>query len=586
MVKRTALLALLAVVLVGGLVGCSAGPARSLTPGPDWSRGELLGLCSVNDNVALCPGDGATHLAWGRVSPQGDYIEYVLLDGQGKVLSQGPLPFAVRSPHMVRLLPDRQGGLIITYLSGIAEARRLYAAHLDGAGQVLRGPAAVSGEDLAVDEYAAVASDAGVDIFWSNNDRRTRGLYHLELDATAQVAAPSKLVAEGGISPDAQRASDGVVHVTWVFEPGYYEETIRYAQFDSAKRELIAPAQVGAFVLNAKSARYGPALALGRDRVYVVWSWERLASSYTTSAGEAQCRYVSFPFGQASAASEQALALPANARPGYRPAEGAFGYSQLAPVAGEQSPLVYMPGAAPGQRDEAALALAFQTQTRTHSRVEIGVVFLADGAPKGYQEAGKSDRLIIRPVLAVDGQGQLHLAWLQVAGVNRYEVYYASTRPAVRVALDRFGRDDIVAAAYSAAWTLVQGISAFPIAFFWLFLPLIWVMLYYLIKVDGELYRRGSRIALGVAIVLYVFCKFFLMPANYMGAAPFVDRMSAAVADVYMVALPLGILAVAGVMLRVYARRAESSTLLLGYFVFAATDAALTLLLYGPGIIG
>ncbi len=586
MVKRASLLALLTLVLIGGLTGCTVGPVRSLPPGPDWSRGILLGECSVNDTVALCPGDGVTHLAWGRVSPQGDHIRYVRVDGEGRVLSACPLPLAVRSPHQLRLLPDGQGGLIITYLSGISEARRLYAAHLDGSGQVVAGPTAVSGEELAADEYTAVPSSAGADIFWSNKDRRTRGIYHLQLDTTGQVVAPSKLVAEGGISPDGQRAADGTLHLTWIFEPGYYEETVRYAPFDGEKRELDAPVQVGSFALNARSARFGPVLALSRDRVYIVWSWEHLASSSTTPAGEAQCRYVSFAFGQASTSSEQVLALPPNSRPRYRPAEGAFAYSQLAPGGGEASPLIYMPGAAPGQRDEAALALAFQTMTRNRSQVEIGVAYLSGGAIKGYQKAGASDSLSMRPVLAADGQNQLHLAWLRPVGVYRYQVYYASTSPAVRATLGRFGRDDIVAAAYGLTWTLVQGLSVLPIAFFWLFLPFIWVIFYYVLKADGELYRRGPRIALGIAIALYIFCKFFLMPANYMGAAPFLDRMSAAVADVYVVALPVTILAVAGVLSRVYAKRAETATLLLGYFVFAATDAVLTLLLYGPGIIG
>ncbi len=622
MARKVLMLAVIAVALAG----CNAGPARSPQAGPDWSRGVVVGYCSFNDTVALyADSRGLVHLAWGRVSRAGDDVHYVQLDGAGRVQRDLALTVPVSSPHAVRLLPGDDGGLIVTYLSGVSETRRLYAARLDSTGQVLAGPEAVSGLELAVDEYAAVPSASGADLFWSCNDRRTRGLYHLRLDGSGRVTAPSKLIAAEGLSPDAQGGADGSLHVTWLNEPDYGEERVYYAVFDPIQRELVGAAEVGSFILHSKATRYGPVLALAAGQAYVFWSWEFLAPGglYFGSGpmpGYGECEYASFPAGTPTQAEQDDLLLPPDPRPQYRPAEGPYAYSQLAtcrgggsqltfylvpqwrlePAAGQRgfayrpvdesqgmgSSLVYMPSVAPGQREEAAVAVAVQTSTRTHTTVQTAVVYLGADGPKGYQLAGRGRTAIMRPVLAAGGQGQLHLAWLRPAGANRYEVYYASTSPVVRAALGRFGRDDVVEGALALGWGLMQGLTLLPIAFVWLLVPFFWVVGYYLVRPDAELQRRGPRIALGVAIVLYIFSKFFLLPANFVEAAPLVDRLPPLPAQVAMLAIPLAILAAALGALRLYVKRNENPTLLVGFVVFGLTDCLLTFLVYAPGVLG
>ncbi len=587
MAKKQMLLMLAAMGLAVLAAGCATGPARSPMAGPDWSRGILVGECSFNDTVAVYPDDGGlTHLAWGRVAPSGDRIRYVRLDAQATVLQERDLPLAVQSPRQVRLLPDGQGGLILCWMNGVSDGRRLLAAHLDPAGEVLAGPTPASGLEVEVNEYVAVPAAGGADVFWSHKGGPSGGLYYLRLDRTARPAAPSRLLVPGAIGPDAQAAGDGRVHLTWIYEPGYSEENVYYAAFDPARQEMGAPVQVGHFSLSPKASRYGPVLALSKDWVHIAWSWEHLASGSQSAAGEAQCRYVSFPIGNPTGAQERPLAVPSNPRPAYAATQGAFAYSRLAGLEGQGSDLVYMPNAAPGQRDEAALGVAFETSTRNRSRVQIGVVYINQAAAKGYQVAGASDILAMRPVLAADRQNQVHAAWLEPAGFNRYRVYYASMDPAARAALGRLGLDDVVAAAYAAAWALVQSMSLFPLGFVWLFPPFVWVMLFHLFKPDGELFRRGPQVALAIAILLYTFDKFFVLPANFVGAAPFLDRLSPAVADVFVVALPAAILLAALGALGLYVRRREAPTLLMAYLVFGATDTLLTFLLYARGILG
>lgn len=587
MLRRSIAGALLLAVAAVLLVGCASGPLRSPSPGPDWSRGVQVGESSINEPVAFyaAPDGQRIHLAWSRISPEGDSVEYRQVSAAGVVEREVTLPCAVRSPRRVSLVTDGSDGLIVCYLSGIGAERRLHAAHLSATGEVLAGPEAVSGEELEVDDYSAVAGPAGVELFWSHNGHGKLGLYHVRLDRSGRLLQPSKLIYRGGISPSAQMADDGRVHLAWIHEPDYSEEHVYYAAFDADRRELIDPVELAYFSLGPKATRFGPVLALGQDEVHVAWAWEMLASSAGAAAGEGECQYISFPSGQAAGARPQALNLSPSERLEYEPAQGAFPYTQLAPAAGG-SRLVYMPAAANGQHGEAALAVSYEVATRSSSRLQLAAVYLTGDGAKGFQVAGRSTKNVIRPALAADGQSQLHLAWLELAGFRRYRVFYASTSQAARTALGRFGSDDLVNAAYAVTWALMQGVSMFPIGLVWLAVPLAWVIGYYLVKVEGGLERRGPRIALGIAIGLYFLCKFFLLPAGFIGAAPFLDRLPPAIADVYMLALPLAVFAVALGALRVYIRRAEGATLLFGYLLFGSVDALLTLLLYAPGALG
>lgn len=588
MAKRPILIILAGLAVAGLVAGCATQRPRSKLAGPDWSRGVQVGECSVNDLVALYaePDGERVHLAWGRVSTAGDHLRYVQLDGRAQVAQDHALSVAVRSPRQVRLVPDGEEGLILCYLSGVSEGRRLFALHLDRSGQPLGEAVQVPGPELEVDEYALVPSARGAEVFWSHNARATRGLYHVALDHSGRALAPSQLIVEGGISPDARIDRQGKVHLAWVHEPGYFEENVYYAVFDPEARALGSPLRVGFFLLNPRATRFGPVVGLESDRAYVLWSWEHLVSGATTTAGEAECRYVAIPFGASEEPQERTLALPASARPPYAPARGAYAYTQLAPAGAGMSGLIYMPSPVAGQHQEVATVVGFQASTRTRSYLQIGVVYLAGGEVKGYQAAARGGQVLMRPGLETDGEGHLHLAWLEPAGINRYQVYYASTRPGVRAALGRLGQQDVVEAAYEVAWRAAQMMSMFPIGIVWLFLPLVWVIGYYVVRPDGQLDMRGPRIALGIAIAIYLFSKYFLLPAGFMEAAPFVDRVSPAAADAIRFGLPAGILAVALGALGLYVRRAEDRSLFGAYFVFAATDALVTFIFYAPGVLG
>ncbi len=586
MVKRLLLAAAVLLALLLSSAGCAAGPLRSQEASPDWSRGVQVGEGSLNETVAMYvePDGQRVHLAWSRIAPEGDSIAYVQIDAAGKVLKESMLPFAVRSPRQVVLLPVDDSGLAICYLSGISEGRRVYAAWLDAEGEPLAEPIAVSGDDLEADDYTAVVSPMGLEVFWSNNRHGVSGLYHVRLDAGGRIVQPSKLVSPLGISPQAQVDGEGRVHLAWIQEPSYFDEHVFYAPFSTEARELVDPVELDRFTLSPKATRFGPVLGLSKDHVHVVWAWEFLGGS--SGAGEGECWYASFAPGRAQEATPRLLAVPPVMRPAYEPAEGTPVYTQLAAMGDAARGLVYMPATVLGQPDEAPLAVAFEAATRSGSRILIGMVYMDAQGAKGYQIAAQSSKNVIRPAVAIDRRGELHLAWLELAGFRRYRIFYAGTSEATQAALGHFGRDDLVNGIYAILWALMQGVSMFPLGLVWLAVPFIWVMAYYLIKVEGDLQRRGPRIALGIAVVLYLACKYLLMPTGFLGAAPFIGRMPPVVADAYILGLPLAILGLALGALWLYTRRAESRTLLLGYVVFGLTDAFATFLLYAPGMFG
>lgn len=624
MLKRVLLLIGLALSVAWLAAGCGQGPVRSEAASADWSRGILLGECSFNEAVALYPeSDGQrVHLAWGEVSDTGDSIHYAVVEASGTVARHVRLPLPVRSPHAITLLPDGQGGLVVCYISGVAETRRLHSAHLDSEGRVLASAPDISGQGPEVDEYVALRTPSAVEIFWSNDWLGTRGLYHLRLDLSGAIVTPTQLLVSEGFAAHGQFGEDGRVHLTWVQEPGFNEEMIYYAAFDPQQRTLGEPALIGSFMLKQKATRHGPALALSKDRVYVFWSWQFLAPGglYFGSdhlAGEGELHYASFPLGSAQLAQDRVLLLRPDPRPRYRPARGIYPYSQLATTGpgggqltlelhqarpgvpmrletiykerGEESGLgtylVCMPSPALGQRDEVALGLVFQTSTRSRTRLEVGVAYFADGSEKGYQLAGRGRSVTGHPVLAADAQNELHLAWLEPAGFGRYQVYYASTRPEVRRALGRLGSDDLLRAVEGLAVTLAQAAGIIPVSFLWIFLPLVLVILYCWLRPEASLEQVKPRAMLTAAILLHLLGKLCLLPGDIMAAAPFADRVPTAVAGAYLFAVPACVLTISVGVLAAYVRRSEGRHPLVGYAVFAATDSVLTALLYAPGIL-
>lgn len=618
---RVAILFTLAVLLTG-----CGGPVRSPRACADWSRGLAIGATSFNAPVALyaAPDGSAAHLAWGEVSPEGDGIRYVQLDAQARIVRNRILPFAVHSPRNVRLTSDGQGSLLLLWLNGTGAERRVLAARLDASGEPLGTPAQASAPAPEADAFAVATGPSGIELFWSHESPgEARGIYHVRLDSTGMPATPCTRIVPGGISPDAAMGDDNDAHLAWIYEPRPGEEHVFYARFDPDTRELESPREVGTFVGGSKVRIYGPEVALTRTHAYVFWAWERLVAPIyllsTPGAGEGECHYAALPLAEGGQPSEeQVLNVPIIARPTYAPATGAYAYSALAAPVRDEHTLVQvygplpairttMPGAsmpprytqlvginsmavhspapAAGSGDELAVSVVVLTATKRSQNLVVGVAYLSGGAIKGYQIAGRAATQAIRPTLAADARGHLHLAWLEPGGVRRYAVYYAGTAPDTRAALGRLTVRDIGDALLQGLWRIVEAVSLFPMAFLALLAPLVWIVAYLVATAEGSLRFRGPRVALAVAVLLYIPAKFFLLPPDLLSFPPFSEQLPPAWANVLVIGLPVAILGAALGVMALYVRRAEARSLLAAYLVFGATDAFLTIALYAPGFL-
>jgi hypothetical protein len=92
-------------------------------------------------------------------------------------------------------------------------------------------------------------------------------------------------------------------------------------------------------------------------------------------------------------------------------------------------------------------------------------------------------------------------------------------------------------------------------------------------------------VALGITIALYMGAKLVLLP-NFLLYVPLLDQVPPHLHSVWILGVPLIILALALAAMYVYIRRAERATLFLAFFVFALTDALLSLAIYASSFFG
>jgi len=218
--------------------------------------------------------------------------------------------------------------------------------------------------------------------------------------------------------------------------------------------------------------------------------------------------------------------------------------------------------------------------------VQVVWAIFAGGDIKGYQLPARVGNAM-RPGGVIDSDGNVHLAWLNAGGFGRYEVYYATTSEMAKANLDKVTLQDRAMDLLSAAWTLAPALGFFPpILLLWGFASFVWVVVFYVVKVEGGLERRPAQIALVIAILLYLFSKLFLMPGVLFMYAPFVDKLPEHLQIVSVLVTPfVTLLAGLGALL-LYFRRKQYRSLFVAYMIFVLTDSLLSLVIYIPSWVG
>ena len=573
---RGAPLALAVLALV--IAGCQMGELRTRKVLPEWSRGQRVGVAALNQPVAILAQD-QVHMVW--VAAGGKALHHVRLDDTGRVQLATDLGVYGAHPVYPRLALGQDGTVRVLWMDNPDAPRGLYLAQLSSDGRSLSEPRRLSTEGVRVSQYdVALSRDHNLDIFWATENSTDGGLYHLRLSGENQIISGNRLVARGGQNPTVRVALDGAIHLAWLQRPALRENSVYYAVFNPTTEELGAPTQVGFYRSGTGLVSYGPVLGLDGKTAYVFWALEQRGGGLTP--GEAKTCFVSFPLDNPDLSESATVDVPSAAKPRYQPAAGSLPYQQLASAdAGSPTSFLYMPATVGGQREELGVFLAGQVDTRSQSSVEVVWAIFADGTIRGYQlpvSVGNT----MRPTGVIDGRGNVHLIWLRSAGFGRYDVHYATTSESARANLDKVTLQDRSVDLLNALWSLAPAVGFFPPIFLlWGFASFVWVVGFYVVKVEGGLERRSARVALIIAMLLYLASKLLLMPA-VLFYAPFVDELPASLQFVPVLSTPLFTLLVGLGALALYFRRTEYRSLFVAYVIFVLTDSILSLLIYVP----
>ena len=589
-IKRALLLGLAVVLGSSLLVGCQLTNARSERASDDWSRGENLGQAAIKDSIgmAVTPSGETTYLVWVAEHKAEDtqFLHFVHLDKSGEMLAEHDLKIGVDDPNAVQIVADDRDNLHLTWVARLADVRRLFYARLDKEGHLSSYPKPISLPDASVDSYAmGPNADGGIDVFWSAREGSQAGFYHVRLGSWGDIVAGNLDLQRPGFDPTFCNDRGGTLHLAWYEEPDYGERSIYYDTFDSQERILGTPSKIASFPSPMGTVAYGPSLGLDENGVYVFWSRERRGGGLSITSAESF--YVAFPLGRPDLAGERRqVHIPSLLHPQYERIESPINVRELATGGQSLSPAQFVYLAAPneGQRSELAVAFAVQLTGRSQSIIQIALTLWADGGLRGYQIIGKTSNASLRPVLRGDAHEDLHTAWIDTAGFGAFDVYHASTAPAIKSRLNRLTGQDLLAGLIEVSWGMLQGLSFIPIALAWAIMPFALIAIYLFLRVEGDLSRLGPRIMLVVAILAYVGTKFLFRP-SWLAALPLPRRLPDDVANVITFATPFLVSGLATALTWLYIKRKEFASLLPSFGLFTLCDAVITLLIYVPGVM-
>jgi hypothetical protein len=579
---RTRFITLLLLLLA--LSACAVESDRTDKPGPDWSRGLILGRTNLRQPVALAvDAEKHVHMVWPY---QG--LRYVQLDAQAQILVDETLDIDLFNLRRPRLLVDRQDSVHLAWLSRDRGIQRLYHATISSPGEI-DTPRLLSREGENVTGYQMYLSPGrDVGFVWAGEPQEgDGGLFH----ATLRAPTPATLLASPCLDPYVTVDGAGTVHLAWLRERGLTSRTIYYATLqDGDSAPALVPAEgqkLTDFEFNESAITYGPLIGLDTQTVYVTWSIQNQGGGLTPTS--AFSYYVAFAPGAPQVSNPRSIGLPTPDRPTYDDHASPYGMTKLDLLSqaepGYSSDFVAAPATVSGQESELPVAFSLMTYSTAGSEIQLATTLLSEGEQVGYQLASKTTNASLVPTMVADTDTNLHLAWIDTAGFREYRVHYATLAPQARQWLDRTSGNDLVLGAARVVFGVLSGIGLLPIAGIWSFPAMVWVVVFFIATGKEEMARTATKVGFAIAVAIYVGMKALLLPGLF-NATPFLYAVPRGWATVVGIVVPLIILALAGLAVYLYARRAERPTIFMSFLIFAMTDVVLTMVLYSPGFFG
>jgi len=570
-------LASVAGLILLALVATGCGMTRTTTSraSDQWSNGKLVGTAILNNQVAFQVDEaGNSFMVW--VGPDHE-LNFARLNERAEVVVQAPLDLSTNSPMKPQLLMDTTSQLHLAWLDRQERSTQLFYARLSADGEIIQEATALSPPEQRVSHSSVALDPVGqtVELFWSDNVYIRPGCYHAALDWSGTIVVPAEMLILDGLMPSAQIDRQGFVHLAWRVELEPDEPDFHYAVYDPQRRALgpdilateplIQMGMLGG--PTAGAAFDGPWLGLDEGSVYLAWVLE------VRERGNVQ----DFTFYQAF--PQPALTRPEGTAPfDYSPPRVTSGAVH---VRGVDPSLTGQPQFLDGQPAHQVLACFTQASGPGNMEtLQIAAIDVGAWQVEEQEIVNATRSASVQPNVAIDGQGNLHLVWIDTAGFERYDVVYASTSPQVKETLNRVTTYEVVDRVLGAVMSFFTALFFVPIALNWILFPLGWLILFALASRTFEISDPYGRRALILAMLLQLGAKIVFLP-DLLSRSPLISLLSPLLGlFLGRWLLPLLLAALSAGVVWACLKRSRNQSIFVAYFIYAVVDSLLTLIVY------
>lgn len=558
---------------------CGLTPSHTPRASAQWSNGKLVGTAILNNQVALQVDEaGNSFMVWVGLEHE---LHFARLNEHTEAVVQQPLDLRINSPLKPQLLWDPTGQLHLTWLDKWERNLQLFYARLSAEGQVIQEAIALSPPEQRVRHSSMVLDPVGrtVEVFWSDNTPIRPGCYHAALDWSGAVVVPAEMLIPDGMLPAAQVDRQGFVHLTWRVEAEAEKPEFHYAVYDPQGRalgsDIVASEPLIQMSLlgrpTAGAAFDGPWLGLDESSVYLAWVLEM------RERGEVMdfTFYQTFP--QPALTPREASASLTEAFD-YPPPEVT---GDVVHVRGVDPSMTGHPRFLEGQPAHQVLTCFTKVAGPGNlETLQIAAIDVGAGQIEGQEIVNASRAASLRPSMALDGQGHLHLVWIDTAGFERYWVVYASTSAQAKETLNRITAYEVVDKVLSGVMLVFSAVFFIPIVLSWVFIPIGWLGIFALTSSESEISDPHGRNALGLAMLLQPAVKLLFFP-SLLTRFPFSSVLSPSLSLLLgRWIFPLLLAAISAGVVWIYLKRGRSQSIFAAYFIYAAVDSFLTLVIY------
>ncbi len=541
----------------------------------DFSRGLAIAETNQPYPPALLPLEEGTLVAWLDRSPSGLELITVMIGPAGQPAGK-PSPLATGLSCAGPAAFVRSGSeswLLLLARETTGGKRHVYALSLDGKGTPRGAPIMVSPPAVDIRSYRSTAAGNRI---WVSALGADGSIWASGLDtATGEVA--NWQLGRGISTPDLAADAGGTLHVVWAQETKSIPYSLLYSTGGWAG--FSPPAVINESPLATGTIPVPPAVSVAGGWVYVAAGFEHRGKGADVKA---EVKIIAFPNATPHRDAGERLVIPSGYPEEFPLEWEGLHFFPIRQDRGWPTPL-YRPRGFPGRDGVALFTVQAELSRKAKRAVQPIVVALKDGAAWGWLPVAMSRDMSYSADLARSRRGW-HVVWQDMLAYGDYRLFYASTAPEERAALNRVGWDDLGYFLGTSVLGIVGGLSLLPLFLMAAVPGLVILFVHYARGGEERLKYTWPKVLLAASILPYLVLKIAL--AGAMGSVPFAQWLSQSAATTAGRVLPFVPSLISLGIMGLYCWRREMPSLLPAWLVFVISDLALSLLILGPAFAG